>query len=105
GGFDIILGNPPWVRLHRVPVREREMLRAQYRVFRAGAWESGAARARAGRGFAAQVALAALFVERAVRLLRPGAVLALLLPMKLWQSVAGGGVRRLLVEKTRVLYL
>jgi hypothetical protein len=105
GGFDIILGNPPWVRLHRVPVREREMLRAQYRVFRAGAWESGAARARAGRGFAAQVDLAALFVERAVRLLRPGAVLALLLPMKLWQSLAGGGVRRLLVEETRVLEL
>jgi hypothetical protein len=23
GGFDIILGNPPWVRLHRVPVRGR----------------------------------------------------------------------------------
>ncbi|HKW46117.1 MAG TPA: N-6 DNA methylase [Gemmatimonadaceae bacterium] len=105
GGFDIVLGNPPWVRLHRVPPRERELLRAQYRVFRAGAWESGAARARAGRGFAAQVDLAALFVERAVRLLRPGAVLAFLLPMKLWQSLAGGGVRRLLVEEMRVLEL
>jgi hypothetical protein len=105
GGFDVVVGNPPWVRLHRVPPAEREMLRAQYRVFRAGAWESGAARARAGRGFAAQVDLAALFVERTVRLLRPGAVLALLLPMKLWQSLAGGGVRRLLVEESRVLEL
>ena len=105
GGFDVVIGNPPWVRTHRVPAREREMLRTQYRVFRAGAWESGAARARAGRGFAAQVDLAALFVERAVRLLRPGAVLALLLPMKLWQSLAGGGVRRLLVEETRVVEL
>jgi hypothetical protein len=105
GGFDVILGNPPWVRLHRVPIGERELLRQRYRVFRAGAWESGAARAHAGHGFAAQVDLAALFIERSVRLLRPGAVLALLVPMKLWQSLAGGGVRRLLAEETRVVEL
>ena len=105
GGFDVILGNPPWVRLHRIPLEERERLRARYRVFRAGGWESGASRAQAGRGFAAQVDLAALFIERSVRLLRPGAVLALLVPMKLWQSLAGGGVRRLLVEETRIVQL
>jgi len=105
GGFDVIIGNPPWVRLHRVPAGEREQLRQQYRVFRAGAWESGAARARAGHGFAAQVDLAALFIERSVRLLRPGATLALLVPTKLWQSLAGGGVRRLLSEETRVVEL
>jgi methylase of polypeptide subunit release factors len=103
GGFDVVLGNPPWVRLHRIPTIEREWLRERYRVFRAGGWESGAARAHAGRGFAAQVDLAALFVERSVRLLRSGAVLALLVPMKLWQSLAGGGVRRLLVEETRLV--
>jgi hypothetical protein len=105
GGFDVVLGNPPWVRLQRVPPRERELLRAQYRVFRAGGWESGAARACVGRGFASQVDLAALFIERSIRLLRPGAVLALLVPMKLWRSLAGGGVRRLLVEETRVVEL
>ena len=103
GGFDIVLGNPPWVRLHRIPAIERERLRERYRVFRAGAWDAGAERARAGAGFAAQVDLAALFVERGVRLLKPGAVLSLLLPMKLWQSLAGGGVRRLLGEETRIV--
>ena len=105
GGFDLVLGNPPWVRLHRIPARERELLRDRYRVFRAGAWESGAERARAGAGFAAQVDLAALFVERGVRLLRPGAVLSFLVPAKLWHSLAGGGVRRLLGEETRVVVL
>jgi hypothetical protein len=105
GGFDVILGNPPWVRLHRIPALEREQLRERYRVFRAGAWESGAARAHVGRGFASQVDLAALFIERSVRLLRPGAVLSLLVPMKLWQSLAGGGVRRLLLEETRIVEL
>ena len=105
GGFDAVVGNPPWVRLHRIPAGERELLRARFRVFRAGSWESGATRARAGRGFAAQVDVAALFVERAVRLLRPGAVLSLLLPVKLWQSLAAGGVRRLLAEEARILEL
>jgi N-6 DNA Methylase len=105
GGFDVVIGNPPWVRLHRVPPGERETLRARYRVFRAGGWESGAARAHAGRGFAGQVDVAALFVERALRLLRPGAVLSFLLPVKLWQSLAAGGVRRLLAEEARILEL
>jgi hypothetical protein len=102
GGFDVVLGNPPWVRLHRIPARERELLRDRYRVFRAGAWQSGAEQAHAGAGFAAQVDLAALFIERGVRLLRPGAVLSFLVPAKLWRSLAGGGVRRLLGEETRV---
>lgn len=105
GGFDVVIGNPPWVRLHRIPARERELLRERYRVFRAGAWQSGAEQAHAGAGFAAQVDLAALFIERGVRLLRPGAVLSFLVPAKLWRSLAGGGVRRLLGEETRVAVL
>jgi Eco57I restriction-modification methylase len=105
GGFDVVIGNPPWVRLHRIAPAEREMLRDRFRVFRAGGWESGANRARAGRGFAAQVDVAALFVERGIRLLRPGAVLSFLLPVKLWQSLAAGGVRRLLGEEARILEL
>ena len=105
GGFDIVLGNPPWVRLHRIPPAQRELFRQSYRVFRAGAWESGAQRARAGQGFATQVDLAALFIERGVRLLRPGAVVSFLVPAKIWQSLAGGGVRRLLGEETRVVEL
>lgn len=105
GGFDLVVGNPPWVRLHRIPPADRELLRDRYRVFRAGGWESGALRARAGQGFAAQVDLAALFVERGIRLLRPGGVMSLLVPMKLWQSLAGGGVRRLLTEDSRILEL
>ena len=105
GGFDVVLGNPPWVRLHRIPPRERVVLRERYRVFRAGGWEIGAEQAHAGSGFAGQVDLAALFIERGVRLLRPGAVLSFLVPAKLWRALAGGGVRRLLAEETRVAVL
>ena len=93
GGFDLVVGNPPWVRLHRIPPERREQFRATYRVFRDAAWESAPTR---GASFGAQVDLAALFAEQSVRLLRPGGVVALLLPMKLWRSMAGGGVRQLL---------
>ena len=105
GGFDVVLGNPPWVRLHRIPASDRESLRQRYRVFRAAAWEGGAERAHAGAGFAAQVDLAALFVERSLRLLRPAGVLSLLLPVKLWQSLSAGGLRRMLTEESRILRL
>src|SRR6185503_15355245 len=65
----------------------------------------GAERAHAGAGFAAQVDLAALFVERSLRLLRRGGVLSLLLPVKLWQSLSAGGLRRMLTEESRILCL
>ncbi len=93
GGFDIAIGNPPWVRLHRIPPEQRERFRATYRVFRMAAWDGCAQR---GASFGAQVDLAALFAEQSLGLLRPDGVLAMLLPMKLWRSVAGGGVRLLL---------
>jgi hypothetical protein len=96
GGFSLVVGNPPWVRLHNIPVAQRREFRRSYDVARGAAWEPGAGPSGAGRGFAGQVDVAALFVERAVQLLSPNAVLALLLPVKLWQSLAGGGVRRLL---------
>ena len=105
GGFTIIIGNPPWVRPHRLPARQRVALRQAFVVAQTAAWLDGATRARAGRGFAAQVDLSALFVERSLRLLAPRGVLALLLPTKLWRSLAGGGVRRLLIDEAHVLTL
>ena len=105
GGFDLIIGNPPWVRLHNIPIAQRESLRARYRSFRDAAWVAGAAETGAGRGFAAQIDLAALFVERSLALVRPGGVTALLVPSKLWRSLAGGGVRQVIVSEARVIAL
>ena len=107
GGFGLVVGNPPWVRLHNIPPAARETLRSRYTVFTDAAWEPAGAGVR-GRTFAAQVDLAALFVERSVALAAPalacagGGVVALLLPAKLWRSLSGGGLRRLLTRETRV---
>lgn len=105
GGFDLLVGNPPWVRLHEIAESTRDRLRRDFVVYRNSAWKTGAAAAGAGRGFAAQVDMAALFVERSFELLRPGATLALLLPSKLWRSLAGGGVRELLRDRTDLVAL
>ena len=105
GAFDAVIGNPPWVRLHNIPTPTRERLRTRFSTFRDAPWETGARLAQAGRGFAAQVDLSALFVERALSLCRPGGVIALLVPAKLFRSLAGGGTRALLLRDTTPLAL
>jgi hypothetical protein len=105
GGFDIVIGNPPWIRLHRIGASSRQALRQEFTVYREAAWQTGAALAGAGPGFAAQVDMAALFVERAHDLLGDGGTMALLLPAKLWRSLAGGGVRKLLGDRAELVLL
>lgn len=105
GGFDLVIGNPPWVRLHRIPADTRAALRARFSVFGGAAWERGARSANAGAGFAAQVDLGALFLERSLALTRDDGTIALLLPAKMWRSLAGGGARRLLRTGARVIAL
>lgn len=105
GGFSLIVGNPPWVRLHRIPRDQRDVFRRSFAVARAAAWEAGAASAGAGAGFAAQIDVASLFIERCVNLLGSGGALSLLVPAKLWRSLAGGGVRQFLNAETQLLRL
>ena len=98
GGFDLLIGNPPWVRPHALAPREREQLRREFRSMRAAPWHAGAARAGAGVGFASQPDLAVAFIERILELLAPGGTLALLVPAKLWRSLSGGGIRRTITQ-------
>lgn len=102
GGFNLVVGNPPWVRLHRIAAADRVAFRRDYEVARSAAWQPGASSAGAGAGFAAQVDVAALFVERSTQLLQPAGALALLVPVKLWRSLAGGGVRRFIETETQL---
>src|SRR5262249_38059483 len=37
GGFDVVAGNPPWVRNQRIDVRAKRMYVDRYRLFRASA--------------------------------------------------------------------
>ncbi len=99
GGFQLVIGNPPWVRVHNIPAADRITLRNRFSVFRNASWEGGARSGHASAGFASQVDLASLFVERSAGLVAQRGCVALLLPSKLWRSLAGGGVRALLSSR------
>ncbi|OIP38791.1 MAG: hypothetical protein AUK47_11140 [Deltaproteobacteria bacterium CG2_30_63_29] len=100
GGFDLVVGNPPWVRSHHQKETSKDRLRARYQVCHRSAWGIGS---RLGGGIkAAQVDLAAVFVERALQLARPGGMVALLLPSKLMSSLSSGGLRRFVDEHANV---
>lgn len=102
GGFDIVVGNPPWVRPHAIAQADRERLRATFESVRTPAWSDGAKRAGAGLGFSAQADLSTAFIEQSVRLLATNGTVALLVPAKLWRALAGGGIRHLLTTRTRI---
>ena len=100
GSFDLVVSNPPWVRSHRWPRAFSSLARARYRVCEGRAWYPGS---RAGRVAAGQVDLALLFLERGLDLLRPGGVLAMLLPSKSFRSLSAGAARKLVGERARIV--
>lgn len=93
GGFDAIVGNPPWVRLARLPADERRRLRERY------AWMRDAG---AGKPFGSQPDLAVAFVERSLGLLRDGGAFALVVPAKLFTAGYASAMRAGLLRDAQV---
>jgi hypothetical protein len=91
GGFDLVVGNPPWVRGERVPPAVRHVLRSRYQTYRAS-----------GRGFAHAPDLCQAFVERALELTAPNGAVAFLVPSKLATAGYAGPLRALLARETTV---
>jgi len=90
GGFDLVAGNPPWVRGERVPAQVRETLATRYATWRPAREP----------GFAHLPDLAVAFVERALELAAPGGAAALLVPAKLASSGYAEPLRRRLAAGT-----
>jgi type I restriction-modification system DNA methylase subunit len=80
GGFDIIIGNPPYVRIQTLPKQDVEFFGEHYQAA-TGNYD-----------------IYVLFVERALQMLRPGGMLGFILPNKFMQVDYGIGLRRLLSE-------
>ena len=93
GGFDLVIGNPPWVRAESIPVARREWLRQRFRWWRAGS----------GRGYRHQPDLSVAFLERGWELTAPGGVLAMLVPTKVATSGYGTAMRAGLSQMGTVL--
>jgi type I restriction-modification system DNA methylase subunit len=84
GGLDVIVGNPPYIRIQTLPKDDV-------------AWYGNHYRAASGN-----YDIYVLFVERALELLRPGGVAGFILPNKLFQASYGQQLRALLSEQQAV---
>jgi N-6 DNA Methylase len=97
GGFDLVIGNPPWVRSEHLDSATRARLRARFAAV--------TRHSVAGTAFGVQGDIAIPFTHRGLELTRPGGVLAFLLPNKLWRSVAAGALRDHLLRTATPLHL
>jgi hypothetical protein len=87
GGFDCVVGNPPWVRHSRIDERDRRMLADRYSLFR-----------NSGASFR-QTDLAIVFYEKAMSLVKRGGSVSFLLPGKFLTAAYAAPLRRVLQGK------
>lgn len=89
GGFDIVIGNPPWLRSEAIPLQVRRRLTGRYRWWRIR-----------GGSYGNSPDLAVAFLERALELTRPGGVVAMLVPAKIASAGYGAAARHALASST-----
>jgi hypothetical protein len=91
GGFDLVVGNPPWLRCEAIPAVIRKQLRARYRWWRGG-----------GPGYGKSPDLAVAFLERAFDLAAPSGIVAMLVPAKVATAGYGSAARHALASTTTI---
>lgn len=89
GGFDLVVGNPPWVRSSRIAPDLRLQLADRFASF-------------ASKEGGHQPDLSVAFLERALQLAAPGAVVGQLVPAKLATARYARPLRRLLTRRLAV---
>ncbi len=97
GGFDVVVGNPPWVRNSRIEPNAKRMYAERFALFRG----EGAQRVSAFH----QPDLAVAFVERALALAGSGGVTALLVPSKFLNAGYAAPLRRHALSHLNILAL
>ncbi|HEX9163763.1 MAG TPA: N-6 DNA methylase [Thermoanaerobaculia bacterium] len=95
GGFDVVVGNPPWVRNARIDRQSRRMYRERYALF--------------GRGSARvpfhQPDLSLAFFERAIALADHDGVVSMLMPAKITNAAYASPLRRFAQEQLSIVEL
>lgn len=81
GGFDVIIGNPPYVRIQTL-LRDQVAFFNQHYASATGNYD-----------------IYILFVERALQLLKPGGILGFILPHKFFQAAYGKGLRKVIADQ------
>jgi hypothetical protein len=89
GGFDLVLGNPPWLRSEDVAATVRARLSQRYRWWRTS-----------GAGYGNKPDLAVAFLERSFELAAPSGVVAMLVPAKIASARYAAMARHSLASTT-----
>ncbi len=92
GGFDVVAGNPPWVRGEAIPPVVRKGLARRY------PWYRGTGQ----QGYRNGADLAVAFIERGLELASPGGVMAFLVPSKIRHAGYAAAARHGLATTTTI---
>jgi hypothetical protein len=92
GGFDLVLGNPPWLRGEEIPQSLQRRLAGRYRW-----WKPS------GHAYARRPDLAVAFLERGIELTAPHGIVAMLVPAKIATAGYGAVVRHGLATSTSLM--
>ena len=92
GGFDLVAGNPPWLRAEELRPELRHRLAGRYRWWRPG-----------GKGYANRPDLAVAFLERSLELTKSGGMVAMLAPAKVATAGYGSAMRHALAASTTLV--
>lgn len=95
GGFDIVVGNPPWVRAERLSSGRRAALKRRFSW-----WQPGG-----DRGYRHLPDIAVAFLERSLELAAPGGAVGMLVPSKILSAGYAETARRRLVSESTIAYL
>jgi methylase of polypeptide subunit release factors len=105
GRCQLVVGNPPWVRIHNLEPSLRDRVYNDYAFCRTAGWQRGAELAGITTGFARQTDYAVAFIERGLELLKPGGILALVVTSKIQQALYASALREHFVSRLQILRL
>jgi len=86
GGFDVVIGNPPYVRPHKLETSDKRALWAQYQVYRA------------------KSDIYACFIQRAIDLLKPGGYASYIVSNTFMSLESFAPLRKYILDTCCILY-
>ena len=95
GGFDVVVGNPPWVRAERLSPTQRSLLQQRFSWWRTHGTS----------GYAHQPDLSVAFLQRAFELAAPGGAIGMLIPSKVTTANYARVARSHIGRETEIQYL
>ena len=100
GGFDIVIGNPPWVFTRDVDF-QKEMKEYVQKMYFSGLESISKSHARQS----GKINLYALFIIRAIRLLKGGGVFGFIIPNNILRTTTYDIIRKFILENCKILQI